>query len=234
MLWRMADAPSSRPRPGVDYPRDRIEFSTFFPDDAACAAYLERLRWPDGFQCAHCQKGDPAWRSKRGLWVCGTCRRQVSVTAGTIFEGTRKLQQWLLAAWDVTSQKYGASALGLKRTLGLGSYETAWAWLQKLRKAMVRPDRDQLGGDVEVDETYIGGTEPGPGGRWTAKKSIVMVLVEMNGGRIGRIRLRRVPNFSADSLQGVISELVRPSSLVHTAGRDTPSSRTRASATASQ
>lgn len=101
----------------------------------------------------------------RGLLVCPTCRRQVSATAGTIFEGTRKLRRWFVAAWEVTSQKYGASALGLKRTLGLGSYETAWAWLHKLRRAMVRPDRDQLAGNVEVDETYLGLEEPGVKGR---------------------------------------------------------------------
>lgn len=214
----MPEAPSLRPRAGVDYPRDRIEFTTFFPDDAACAAYLERLRWADGFQCPNGHLADAAWRSGRGLRVCPTCRRQVSVTAGTIFEGTRKLRQWFLAAWDVTSQKYGASALGLKRTLGLGSYETAWAWLHKLRRAMVRPDRDQLAGQIEVDETYVGGTEPGLGGRRTIKKAIVIVLVEMNEGKIGRIRLRQVPNVSAASLQGVIATAVKPGSLVHTDG----------------
>jgi transposase-like protein len=214
----MPEAPSLRPRAGIDYPRDRVEFTTFFPDDAACAAYLERLRWADGFQCPVGHQADAPWRSKRSLWVCPTCRHQVSVTAGTIFEGTRKLRQWFLAAWDVTSQKYGASALGLKRSLGLGSYETAWAWLHKLRRAMVRPDRELLTGEVEVDETYVGGTEPGLGGRRTVKKAIVVVLVEMNDGRIGRIRLRQVPDVSAASLQGVIAAVVKPGSVVHTDG----------------
>jgi hypothetical protein len=131
---------------------------------------------------------------------------------------------------DVTSQKYGASALGLKRTLGLGSYETAWAWLHKLRRAMVRPDRDQLAGEIEVDETYVGGTEPGLGGRRTIKKAIVIVLVEMNEGKIGRIRFRQVPNVTAASIQGVIAAVVKvAASCTPTVGRATPSSRTGAS-----
>jgi len=188
----MAEAPPPQPRAGVDYPRNLIEFGEFFPDDKACMAYLERLRWAEGFVCPEGHVAAAAWRSERGLSVCPTCRRQVSATAGTIFEGTRKLRRWFLAAWEVTSQKYGASALGLKRTLGLGSYETAWAWQHKLRRAMVRPDRDQLSGDVEVDETYLGQEEPGVTGRRTINRAIVVIAVEMNEGKIGRIRLRQV------------------------------------------
>ena len=101
-----------------------------------------------------------------GLYQCGSCRKQTSATAGTIFQDTRKpLTLWFRAMWYVMSQKNGASALGLQRVLGLGSYETAWTWLHKLRRAMVRPDRDQLSGWVEVDETFIGGLEEGKTGR---------------------------------------------------------------------
>jgi transposase-like protein len=142
----------------------------------------------------------------------------VSATAGTIFEGTRKLRRWFLAAWEVTSQKYGASALGLKRTLGLGSYETAWSWLHKLRRAMVRSDRDQLFGDVEVDETYLGKEKPGVRGRRTVNRVIVVIAVEMNAGNIGRIRLQQVPNVNATSLQGFIVDVVKPGSLIRTDG----------------
>ncbi len=214
----MAGSPPSQPRAGVDYPRNLVEFGEFFPDEKACVAYLERLRWPEGFVCPKGHVAVAAWRSERGLSVCPTCRRQVSATAGTIFEGTRKLRRWLLAAWEVTSQKYGASALGLRRVLGLGSYETAWAWLHKLRRAMVRPDRDQLSGDVEVDETYLGEEEPGITGRRVFNRAIVVIAVEMNEGNIGRIRLRHVPNVNATSLQGFIVDVVKPGSLIHTDG----------------
>jgi len=214
----MGDSLPAQLRARVDYPRTLFEFGEFFPDEKACMAYLERLRWPEGFVCPKGHVAARAWRSDRGLSICPTCRRQVSATAGTIFEGTRKLRHWFLAAWEVTSQKYGASALGIQRALGLGSYETAWAWLHKLRRAMVRPDRDQLSGDVEVDETYLGLEEPGITGRRVINRAIVVIAVEMNQGNIGRIRLRHVPNVNATSLQGFIVDVVKPGSLIHTDG----------------
>jgi hypothetical protein len=100
---------------------------------------------------------------------------------------------WFAAIWNVTSQKYGVSALGLQRVLGLGSYQTAWTMMHKLRRAMVRPDRDRLSGTVEVDETFVGGTEPGTVGRETHTKTLVAVAAEENGRGIGRIRLARSP-----------------------------------------
>jgi len=129
----------------------------------------------------------------RGVLHCRACQGQTSVTAGTVFEGTRKpLRTWFLAMWFVTSQKHGASALGLQRVLGLGSYQTAWAWLHKLRRAMVRPGRDRLTGPVEVDETYVGGPEEGVRGRETLDKTPVVIAAEARGRGIGRIRLRRI------------------------------------------
>ena len=209
---------ASPPRGGVDYPRNLIEFGEFFPDESACLSYLERLRWADGFVCPAGHAVAAAWRSGRGLRICSACGRQVSATAGTIFEGTRKLRHWLLAAWEVTSQKYGASALGLQRTLGLGSYETAWAWLHKLRRAMVRPGRDRLHGNVEVDETYLGEEEPGVKGRRVINRAIIVIGAEVNESGLGRIRLRHVPDVSAGSLQGFIVDVVEPGSLLHTDG----------------
>lgn len=139
-----------------------MEFDTMFASEEACREYLSRLRWPDGFRCPQCG-GDKAWATKRSLWHCTACGRQVSVTADTIFQGTRKpLRMWFHAIWWVSSQKTGASAAGLQAALGLGSYETAWTWLHKLRRAMVRPGRDRLQKLVEVDETYVGGPEEGP------------------------------------------------------------------------
>jgi transposase-like protein len=153
------------------------------------------------------------------LLECVTCGRQTSVTAGTIFQGTRTpLPTWFRAMWWVTSQKTGASALGLQHVLGLGSYETAWTWLHKLRRAMVRPGRDRLTGTVEVDETLLGGVEEWARGRQTEKKAMIAVAAEERGPGIGRIRLRRIPDATADSLQAFVQEAVAPGSLLHTDG----------------
>ena len=149
----------------MDYPRDLMELEKRFPTDEACREYLASLRWPGGFVCPACA-GSDSWVTTRGLWMCAACGRQVSLQAGTIFQGTRTpLTLWFRAIWWVTSQKNGASALGLQRILGLGSYETAWTWLHKLRRAMVRPGRDRLSGEVEVDEAFVGGVERRAGRR---------------------------------------------------------------------
>ena len=154
------------------------------------------------------------------MLLCRHCRAESRLTAGTILEGTRKpLRLWYRAMWQLTSQKYGANALGLQRVLGLGSYTTAWAWLHKLRRAMVRPGRDRLHGCVEVDESYVGGEEPGVRGRETIKKAIVAIAVEVEGNKsIGRVRLRHVPDVSGPSLQGFVTDVVDPGAIVHTDG----------------
>jgi transposase-like protein len=118
--------------------------------------------------------------------------------------------------WYVTSQKLGGSALGLQGVLGLGSYQTAWAWLHKLRRAMVRPGRDRLTGTVEVDETYVGGPETGVAGRKTETKAIVVIAAQQEGKGIGRIRSRRVANVSASSLLPFVRDAVEPGARVHT------------------
>jgi transposase-like protein len=150
---------------------------------------------------------------------CKRCGRQTSITAGTIFHGTRSsLRQWFQAMWWVTAQKNGASALGLQRILGLGSYETAWTWLHKLRRAMVRPARDQLSGTVEVDETFVGGTEEGGGRRHVGRKALVAIAVEIRGPAIGRVRLHRVRDSSAESLVAFVRHVVAPGAHVITDG----------------
>jgi transposase-like protein len=138
------------------------------------------------------------------------------VTAGTIFEGTRKpLRLWFIAAWEIVGHKYGANAMNVKRMLGLRSYETAWAWLHKLRRAMVRPDRERLQGIVEVDEIYVGGEEEGATGRYTETKALVAVAVEIVGDRkLGRIRLRCVGDASASSLEPFVRDVVEPGASV--------------------
>lgn len=191
----------------------------WFRSDAGCREYIRRLRWPDGFACRHCGVIGEPWKMSDGLLRCRSCHGRTSLTAGTVFQDTRKpLRMWFLAMWFVTSQKNGVSALGLQRVLGLGSYETAWTWLHKLRRAMVRPGRDCLSGAIEVDETCVGGPEEGKRGRQTETKAIVAVAAEKSGRGIGRIRLRRVKDVSADSLLPFVQGAVVPGSVVHTDG----------------
>jgi transposase-like protein len=210
-----------RPQPlaGAEYPRTLPEFDEWFATEKACAGYLSRLRWPEGFRCPACSS-TKAWATVRGHMRCAACHRQTSPTAGTVFEGTRKpLRTWFQAMWHVTCQKSGGSALGLQRMLGLGSYQTAWAWRHKLRRAMVRPGRERLSGCVEVDESYVGGEEEGTHGRETYKKAIVVIAVEMHEPKgFGRIRVKRVPDVSSASLTPFVCQAVQPGSTVHTDG----------------
>lgn len=204
------------PQRGADYPGNWTEFVRWFPDDGTFIEYLERLRWPSGFVCPKCASRR-GWRRSGGRWLCSECRRETSATAGTVFDKTRTpLPQWFAAAWYVCGTKNGASALGLQQLLGLGSYETAWTWLHKLRRAMVAPGRELLAGDVEVDETFVGGAEPGlRGGRARGKKSLVVIAVECDGAGSGRVRLARIPDASARSLQPfVVANVARGSVLI--------------------
>jgi transposase-like protein len=212
MLWAM-DAPVA----GHDYPRTLREFDAWFPDEAACLDYLIRLRWPGGFACPVCGERR-FWRMSKGRNLrCAGCRADASITAGTIFADTRlPLAIWFAAAWYATGTKHGVSALSLQRVLGLGSYEAAWALLHKLRHAMVRPGRDRLAGEVEADETYVGGVATGKRGRGAAKKAIVEVAVEKRGAGMGRCRLVRVPDISGESLLAAIEESVEPGAVVYT------------------
>jgi hypothetical protein len=210
-----------RPAAGIDYPRNLQEFDRWFADEAACRSYVFRVRWPQGYQCARCGSELPPWITSRGYLHCRTCGGQVSITAGTVFERTHKpLRTWFQAMWLVTSQKHGVSALGLGRVLGLGSYQTAWTWLHKLRRAMVRPGRERLHGSVEVDETYVGGTERGgKPGRGAESKDIVVIAVEVLSPKgFGRIRMRRVPDASGDSLVPFIRDVVELGSEIQTDG----------------
>jgi len=192
------------------------EFEEKFSSEQSCIDYLFRIRWPEGFRCPRCGH-EKFWAMSRGLYRCTSCDLQTSVIAGTIFQDTRKpLKLWFQAMWCITNQKQGVSALGLQRVLGLGRYRTSWTWLHKLRCAMVRPGRDRLAGSVEVDETYIGGPRPGKRGRGAAGKVLVLVGAQEDGNHIGRIRLRRISNASADSLGEAIQAMIIPGSRVRT------------------
>lgn len=194
-----------------------MEFEERFSSEIDCIRYLRELRWPNGFVCPRCGSRQ-FWFTTRGLFHCSECGVQTSVTAGTIFHRSRKpLSLWFRAMWHITGQKYGANALGLQRILNLGSYHTAWQWLHKMRRAMVRPGRDQLSGVVEVDETYIGGSKPGKPGRGAAGKALVGIAVEDKGEKgIGRIRLWHLQNASGASLVPFVQGIARSGSTIRT------------------
>jgi len=202
-----------------DFPRTYREFVERFPSDAACAAYLEQLRWPTEFSCPACGVSGAPWRQTRGRLVCPTCRHQTSVTAGTILDKTRTpLTTWFEAAWHLTTAKNGLSAKTLERTLGT-SYRTAWALLQRYRVAMVRSERERLSGAVEVDETLVGGVEHGGKcGRGTSK-AVVVIAVEVKEPKgFGRLRMRHVPDASGASLQPFVRDVIAPGATVRTDG----------------
>jgi transposase-like protein len=185
----------------AEFPETVREFRAWFPDDAACRAYLERVRWAAGPRCPRCPDAK-VWTSQPPFYRCSGCGYDFTVTVGRLFADTHlPLSLWFEAIWFVVNQKNGASALGVKNVLGI-SYPTAWRWMHKLRRAMVRPGRDRLAGAVEVDEVYIGGERSGKRGRGAAGKALVLVVAQADGPRIGRIRLGRVANASAAALTG--------------------------------
>ena len=203
-----------------DYPEDMAGLIRNYRTEEACLAYLERLRWPEGYRCSHCGKAE-FWRQTRGRLRCRFCRHETSVTAGTLFQDRRKpLRLWFQALWYIVSQKNGVSALGLQKALGLGSYQTAWDWLHKLRRAMVRPNRDRLSGTIEVDETFVGGEHSGPRGRGAEGKTLVFIAVEETERGIGRIRLQVIPNASGASLVRAVKNCIVEGSTIRSDGWD--------------
>jgi len=167
-----------QPLASKDYPRNYAEFLGWFPDDAACLDYLDWLRWPSGFLCPHCSCGK-GWRMGDGRWWCKACQRRISATSGTIFHHTQTpLTVWFTAAWHMTAPKNGVSAKTLHCLLGFGSYQPAWAMLHRFRGAIGHAAHDRLSGNVEVDETVIGGVRSGKRGRGAAGKILVAMAVE--------------------------------------------------------
>lgn len=206
------------PRAGMDYPRSVGELQAWFRTDAECLDYLEWLRWPAGFVCPRCGHAG-GWRLDDGRFECARCGARTSTTAGTIFDRTRTpLTVWFTACWLFASGKDGISALSLKRTLEIGSYQTAWTMLHRLRSVLVRPGRDRLSGMVEVDETYIGGEEPGlRGGRARGKKVLTGIAVEVREPKgIGRCRMAPLLDASARSLHAFVTDHVEPGTRVIT------------------
>src|SRR6266508_89855 len=191
------------PRAGRYYPRSTGEFQSWFATDADCLDYLEWLRWPDGFVCPRCAHAG-GWALGYARYKCAACGARTAFTA----------------CWMFAAQKDGVSALSLQRALEIGSYPTAWAMLHRLRSVLVRPGRDRLTGIVEVDETYIGGEEPGlRGGRARGKKSLVGVAVEVKQPRgYGRCRMAILADASAASLHAFVAAHVEPGATVVTDG----------------
>jgi transposase-like protein len=200
----------------ADYPQTLMELSDWFATEQACRDYLVRLRWPDGVRCPHCSDTE-VWSMEAPFYRCAQCGYDFTVTAGTLFADTHKpLRLWFEAIWYITNQKSGASALGVQRVLGLGSYRTAWNWMHKLRRAMVRSGRDRLSGVVEVDETFLGGSRPGKRGRGAAGKTLVLIAAQADGRKIGRIRLARISDASAASLEPAVQQAIEPGSRLQT------------------
>ena len=190
------------------------------PMRTAWTISLEWLRWPKGFVCPNCSHED-GWRLGDGRFMCSACGARTSVTAGTMFDRTRTpLTVWFTACWLFATGKDGISALSLKRTLEIGSYQTAWAMLHRLRSVLVRPGRDLLTGTVQVDETYIGGAEPGlAGGRAKGKKVLTAIAVELRKPRgLGRCRISPLADASSESLHGFVMDHVEPGSMIITDG----------------
>jgi transposase-like protein len=204
---------------GRDYPRTYREFVSMFPNSEACAGYLEQLRWPSGFVCPECKESATPWRHTRGRLVCSACRHRASATAGTILDKTRTpLTTWFEAAWHVTTAKNGLSAKTLERTLGT-RYRVAWALLQRFRVAMVRCERERLSGNVEVDETLVGGVEHGgKRGRGTAKSIVAIAVEVLDPKGFGRVRMRHIPDASGSNLMSFVCDAIAPGATVRTDG----------------
>jgi len=203
-----------------EYPINLIEFEKEFNTEEQCREYIVKLRYEQGvYTCPKCGS-IKSWIVRTNVYECSECGHQGSVIAGTIFQDTHKsLTLWFRAIWYVTSQKNGTSALGIQAILGLGSYRTAWTWLHKLRRAMIRPERDNLQGIVEVDEVFIGA--PGKGGkrgRGAENKVLAAIAVEINDNRIGRIRIEVIDDASSKSLHRFINTTVKKGSTIVTDG----------------
>ncbi len=176
----------------MKFPETLLEFQEQFPDEAACWKALRRLRWPHGFRCPRCSHRRSYPIAKRRLEQCQRCGYQASVTAGTVFHKTRvPLRIWFLGIFFVARHKQGISALQFQRDTGLGSYQTAWTLLHKVRSALWHRPEHRLRGWVEAYETYVGSKrERGlGGGREVGHKTIVGVAIEQRRHTAGSARL---------------------------------------------
>ena len=199
------------------FPKSLIEFQGRFASEAACAAYLFERRWPEGFVCPGCGEGR-AWllKTKAFTYECAACRRQTSVTAGTIMHASKlPLTMWFWAAFLMATHSNGISALQLQSQLGFGSYRTAWMLCAKLRRAMVNPEREPLCGLIEADETIIPFRSMAdpivlPAGRSAVGKMLVAGAVEVDGGTPRRARLKVIESFAKEEIHAFVLSAVAP------------------------
>lgn len=208
------------PRP--PFPKNLREFQRQFATEDACQDYLAACRWPDGFVCPRCQHRRGYRLSAQRRWQCAACRYQVSLTAGTILHNTKTpLTVWFWATYLTVTDKRGLSALLLQRQLGLRRYETAWLLLHKLRRAMVNTTREPLHGDVELDDTWVGGPQAGVRGSRQLKgrkAAIVLVAVEKRAERSGRARMAVVADVKQSTARAFVQQHVAPGSTIYTDG----------------
>jgi hypothetical protein len=203
---------------GVIYPRTYQEFRSWFSGERSCRESLGGLRWPHGFSCLDCGSGG-YWRMGAGLWMCNDCGLKTSATASTSFHRSHTpLSTWFAALWFVTSQKNGVSARGLQGALGFGSYETAWAWLHKLRRAMVRPERELLSGVVELDQSFLGAAMASQVGH-RRRAPITIAVERLPSGRLGRVRLDLADRPNGVDQVKFARKVIAPGTEIHT-GRD--------------
>jgi transposase-like protein len=202
------------------YPENFMEFLEQFKDEEGCRKYLFDIRWPSGFHCPKCNN-EKYWLTGQNMIHCTACGHQTSLTAGTLFHGTRKpLLLWFHIMWWVVAQKTGVSASNMMDFMGFGTYRTVWTWLHKLRRAMVRQGRDKLSGIVEVDETFVGGKETGSKrkGRGSETKTLVVVATECIDKQIGRVRFRCIDSAASENLIPFIQDNVMEGSTIITDG----------------
>ena len=208
------------PRP--PFPKTLRQFQRDFATEESCQQYLAACRWPDGFICLRCGNRRVYELVNQRRRQCSSCRYQVSLTAGTILHRTKiPLTYWFWAAYLMTTDKRGVSASLLQRQLGLSRYETTWMMLHKLRRAMVNAARDPLHGDVEVDDTWVGGEQAGLRGSRQLRgrrAALVLVAVEKRGRGSGRVRMKVVPDFKAQTIIPFVKQNVAPGSTIYTDG----------------
>jgi transposase-like protein len=200
----------------IDFPRDIMKFEEVFATEEQCRDYIMRVRYKDGIYICPLCHSSKSWRVRETTYECAECHHQESILSGTLFQDTHKpLRLWFRAMWYITSQKNGTSALGLQRILGMRSYKTAWTWLHKLRRAMVRPGRDRLSGIVEVDEAFFGAPETGgKRGRGSENKVQAAIAAEIDTNKVGRIRIGIIKDASQASLHAFVQEHIEVGSTI--------------------